>query len=73
MGIAPAESEGRRVEVGARAKREAGGAIVDWGFEPVRSVGSTMTGDMCRRGLSFDRALPGLASAERSRSRGNMA
>lgn len=74
MGMAPAESEGLRVEIGARAKREAGGAMIGCiGGTAVRVADCCLTGDIRLCGLSVDWFLPGLPRAERSRSRGNMA
>jgi len=74
MGKAPAESDGRRVEVGARARREVGGAMIGCiEGATVRAAGCCLTGDIRRSGLSVSCVLPGLPSAERSRSRGNMA
>ena len=73
IGKAPAESEGRRVEVGARASREAGATIVGCiDGAAVRAAARALPGDIRRCGLSVGCFLFGLPSAESSRSRGNM-
>ena len=71
IGKAPAESEGLRVETGARASRVVGAAMM--GCIEGAAVPVALVGDMRRCGLSFDCDLPGFPNAERSRSRGNMA